>query len=82
MNGSVLLQIIKASPAAHKEKETTNQCTPKFMLSEILEHEKKTVQTKNEWVLLRNIWSFKAIYISLTVIVFSFFFFLYLDYPE
>jgi len=41
MNGSVLLQIIKASPAAHKEKETTNQSTPKFMLSEILEHEKK-----------------------------------------
>jgi hypothetical protein len=41
MNGSVLLQIIKPSPAAHKEKETTNQCTPKFMLSEILEHEKK-----------------------------------------
>lgn len=76
MNGSVLLQIIKAGPAAHKEKETTNQCTPKFMLSEILEHEKKNfVQTKNEWVLLRNIWSFKAKYISLTVIVFSFFFF-------
>lgn len=43
MNGSVLLQIIKAGPAAHKEKETTNQCTPKFMLSEILEHEKKTL---------------------------------------
>ena len=43
MNGFVLLQIIKASPAAHKEKETTNRCNSKFMLSEIVEHETKTL---------------------------------------